>query len=61
MVLMKDVIDVSQRATLGRHIFPGRSKVLSVSYTDALSVGPYSFLIVDAPGEDPIIYIPKDL
>ena len=45
---MKDVIDVSQVVTLGRQLFPGRSKVLTVSYTDALSVGPYSFLIVDA-------------
>ena len=48
MVLMKDVLDVSQVATLGRQLFPGRSKVLTVSYTDALSVGPYSFLIIYA-------------
>jgi len=39
---------VSQVATLERQLFPGRSKVLTVSYTDAVSVGPYSYLIVDA-------------
>ena len=30
MVLMKDVIDVSQVTTLGRQLFPGRSKVLTL-------------------------------
>jgi hypothetical protein len=45
---MKNVRDISQVATLGHQLFPGRSKVLTVSYTDALSVGPYSYLIVDA-------------
>jgi hypothetical protein len=47
MVLMKNVRDVSQVATLGRQLFLGRWKVLTVCYTDALSVGPYSYLIVD--------------
>jgi hypothetical protein len=48
IVLMKNVRDVSQVATLGRQLFLGYSKVSTVCYTDALSVGPYSYLIVDA-------------
>ena len=48
MVLMKNVRDVSQVGTLGRQLFPGCSKASTVSYTDALSVGPYSYLIMDA-------------
>jgi hypothetical protein len=43
MVLMKNVRDISQVATLGRQLFPGCSKVSTVCYTDALSDGPYSY------------------
>ena len=39
---------MSQVSTLRRQLFPGRSKVLTVSYSDILLVGPYSYLIVDA-------------
>jgi hypothetical protein len=54
--------DVSQVATLGRQLFPGCSKVSTVCYTDALSVGPYSYLIVDASShsEDTYPYNQKD-
>lgn len=76
MVLMKNVRDVSQVATLGRQLFPGRSKVLTLSYADALGISQYSYLVLDMsphsedkyrlrtnvfPGEDTIVYVPKGL
>lgn len=75
LVLMKNVRDVSQVATLGRQIFPGRSKILIEAYTDAVLI-PFRYLVVDMsvrteddyrlrtqvfPEQDPIIYVPKNL
>jgi len=76
MVLMKNIRDVSQVATLGRQLFPGHSQVLTQSYADALSMSPYNYLVLDMsphsddkyrlrtnvfPGEDTIVYVPKGL
>lgn len=73
LVLMKNVRDVSQISTLGRQLFPGRSNVLTESYTDATSE-PYGYLVVDLStnsddtyrlrthvftGEDTIVYVPR--
>lgn len=75
LVLMKNVRDVSQVATPGRQIFPGRSKILIEAYTDAVLI-PFRYLVVDMsvrseddyrlrtqvfPEQDPIIYVPKNL
>jgi hypothetical protein len=51
----------SQVTTLGRQLFLGRWKVLTVSYTDALSVGPYSYLIVDASPHSEIVPFQDEL
>lgn len=74
LVLMKNVRDASQIATLGRQLFPGRSKILMESYRDA-TFDPFGYLVVDMsphsedqyrlrthvfPGEDPVIYVPKN-
>ena len=74
LVLMKNVRDVSQVGTLGRQLYPGRSKILTEAYSDATSMR-YGYLIVDMaahsedtyrlrtlvfPGEDPIVYVPKN-
>lgn len=71
LVLMKNVRDVSQIATLGRQLYPGRSKVLLEAYTDA-NATPFGYLVVNMsahsddtyrlsshvfPGEDPIVYV----
>ena len=75
LILMKNVRGVSQVATLGRQIFPGRSKVLTEVYLDSVQL-PYGYLVIDMavhveddyslrtrvfPGQDPIIYVPKNL
>lgn len=75
LVLMKNVRDVSQIVTLGRHLYPGRWKILMKSFSDATSRD-YGYLIVDLapnsddtyrlrthvfPGEDTVIYIPQKL
>jgi len=75
LVMMKNVRDVSQVATLGRQLFPGRSKILTSAFADATSL-PFGYLVVDMsphsedtyrlrtrvfPGEDPIVYVPKHL
>lgn len=71
LVLMKNVRDVSQIATLGRQLYPGKSKVLLEAYEDATAT-PYGYLVVDMsphsydayrlrthvfPREDPIVYV----
>ena len=73
LILMKNVRDVSQVATLGRQIFPGRSKVLTDVYLDSVLL-PFGYLVIDMavhveddyrlrtrvfPDEDPIICVPK--
>lgn len=75
LIMMKNVRDVSQIATLGRQLFPGRSTILTEIYTDAVSER-YGYLVIDMlphsedkhrlrtrvfPGEDPIIYVPRRL
>ena len=72
---MTNVRDVSQVATLGRQIFPGRFKILTEAYTDAVRIT-FRYLVVDMsvraeddyrlrtqvfPEQDPIIYVPKNL
>ena len=74
-MMMKNVRDVSQVASLGRQLFPGRSKILTSAFADATSL-PFGYLVVDMspdsedtyrlrtcvfPGEDPIVYVPKHL
>ena len=74
-MMMKNVRDVSQVASLGRQLFPGRSKILTSAFADATSL-PFEYLVVDMsphsedtyrlrtcvfPGEDPIVYVPKHL
>ena len=75
LVIMKNVRDVSQVATLWRQLFPGRSKILTSAFADATSL-PFGYLVVEMsphsedtyrlrtrvfPGEDPIVYVPKHL
>ena len=70
MVLMKNLMDVSQVGTLRRQIFPGRGKGFMNIYEDAPS-SQHGYLIVDTsphgddryrlrtkvlPGQDPIVY-----
>jgi hypothetical protein len=43
---MKNVRDVSQVATLGRQISPGRSKVLTEVYLDLVQL-PFGYLVID--------------
>lgn len=45
LILMKNVRDVSQVTTLGRQIFPGRSKVLTEVYLDSVQL-PYGYLVI---------------
>ena len=74
LVLFKNVRDVSQIARLGRQLFPKRSHVLIDAYQDCMKE-PYGYILMDMspqvedkyrlrtrvfPGEDPIIYIPKN-
>lgn len=73
LVLMKNVRDASQIATLGRQLFPGRSKILTEAYTDAVTSTPYGYLMsVHSedkyrlrthvfPGQDTIVYVPRHL
>lgn len=71
LVLMKNVRDVSQIATLGRQLYPGKSKVLMQAFEDATAT-PYGYLVVDMsphsedtyrlrthvfPSQDPVIYV----
>ena len=73
LIVLKNMRDASQIATLGRQLFPGRSKLLTEAYTDATSK-PYGYLAVDMsphsddkyrlrtcvfPGEDTIVYVPQ--
>lgn len=75
LIMMKNVRDVSQIATLGRQLFPGRSTILTKIYADATSKR-YGYLVLDMlphsedkyrlrtcvfPGEDPIVYVPQHL
>ena len=75
LILMKNVRDVSQVATLGRQIFPWRFNILTEAYTDAVRI-PFRYLVVDMsvraeddyrlmtqvfPEQDHIIYVPKNL
>ena len=46
LILMKNVRDVSQVATLGRQISPGRSKVLTEVYLDSVQL-PFGYLVID--------------
>ena len=74
-MMMKNVRDVSQVASLGRQLFPGRSKILTSAFDDATSL-PFGYLVVDMlhhsedtyrlrtrvfQGEDPIVYVPKHI
>ena len=74
-MMMKNVRDVTQVASLGRQLFPGRSKILTSAFAHATSL-PFEYLVVDMsphsedtyrlrtcvfPGEDPIVYVPKHL
>jgi hypothetical protein len=71
LVMMKNI----RVATLGRQLFPGRSKILTVAYADATSIL-YGYLVVNMSphsadtyrlstrmfsGEDTIVHIPKHL
>ncbi len=73
MVIFKSMRDVSQITTLGKQLFPGRSKLLTQVYEDVMRQ-PYNYLVIDNsphanqkyrlrtrifPGEDPIVYVPK--
>ena len=75
LVMMKNVRYVSQVATQGRQLFPGRSNILTSAFADATSL-PFGYLVMDMsphsedtyrlrtrvfPGEDPIVYVPKHL
>jgi hypothetical protein len=66
---------VSQVTTMGRQLFPWRSKILTSAFADATSL-PFGYLVVDmsphsedtyrmrtrvVPGKDPIVYVPKHL
>ena len=70
LVLMKNARDASQITTLGRQLFPGRSRFLVEAYADATKE-PYGYLVVDTsphaddkyrvrthvfPQEYPIVY-----
>ena len=73
LIVLKNIRDASQISTLGRQLFPGRSKILTEAYSDATSK-PYGYLVVDMsphsddkyrlrtcvfPGEDSIVYVPR--
>lgn len=68
MVLMKNLRDVSQVGTLGRQLYPGKSKAFIRAYEDGLT---YKYFVIDMspngedryrlrtcvfPDEDPIVY-----
>ncbi|OOZ21247.1 hypothetical protein BOW31_12855, partial [Solemya velum gill symbiont] len=75
LVLFKNVRDKSQIATLGRQLYPGRTRTLTEAYEDCMRE-PYAYLVVDMspstddkrrlrtrifPNQDPVIYVPKSL
>lgn len=75
MVLFRNLRDASQVAHLGRQIFPGKGEILVEAYQHATGM-PYGYIIIDMsphsmdkyrlrtrvfPGEDPIIYTPKNV
>lgn len=70
LVLFRNPRDKSQICTLGRQLFPGKTKAFQSVYDDALS-NPYSYLVIDLsphsdqsyqlrtnifPKEEPIVY-----
>ena len=70
-VLLKNLRDVSQVTTLGRQLYPGKSRILTEAYQDCLKE-PFSYLVIDTaphtddrfrlrtkvfPGETPIVYL----
>lgn len=72
-VLLKNVRDASQIATLARQIYPGKGNVLVEAYKDCMKED-YGYLVLDVsphaddkyrmrthvfPGEDPIVFSPK--
>ena len=50
LVLFKNPRDVTQVTTLGRQMYPGRSKFLLESFKDATD-RPYGYLLIDLKGE----------
>ena len=73
LILFRSLRDASQITTLGRQLFPGKSKLLTQVYTDVMK-NPYAYLVIDNsphghtdyrlrthifPGEYPLIYLPK--
>ncbi len=75
LVLFKNVRDTSQISTLGRQMFPGKSRILVEAYQDATKKS-FGYLVVDMSpygedkyrlrtrifrGEDPVVYVPISL
>jgi hypothetical protein len=73
VILFRSLRDASQITTLGRQLFPGKSKLLTQVYEDIMKKS-YAYLVIDNsphghldyrlrtnvfPGEYPLIYIPK--
>ena len=70
IILMKNLRDVNQIMTLGRQLFPTKSKAFVQAYSDAVSI-PYGYFVIDIhphsedplrlrtnifKGENPVIY-----
>jgi hypothetical protein len=73
IILFRSLRDASQITTLGRQLFPGKSKLLTQVYTEVMKK-PYAYLVIDNsphghpeyrlrthifPGEYPLIYLPN--
>jgi hypothetical protein len=73
LILFRSLRDASQITTLGRQLFPGKSKLLTQVYEDVMKK-PYAYLVVDNsphghpdyrlrtnifPGEYPLIYVSR--
>ena len=75
LILFRNLRDASQVTNLGRQLFPGKGQILVHAYQDATKI-PYGYLIIDMsphsedkyrlrtrifPGEDPIVYMPRNV
>ena len=55
LVMMKNIRDVSQVDTLGRQLFPRRSKILTSAFSDATSL-PFGYLVMEMSPHSEDIY-----
>lgn len=75
LILFRNLRDASQVSHLGRQLFPGKNQFLIQAYQDATRI-PYSYILIDMsphsedkyrlrtrilPGEDPIVYTPRNV